>query len=636
MAPLDQIQQGPLGVLQERRDSPARSHFKILNMRSDDDFGGKQRLDTNGNMVPQPLVMPGINVDGKKFPLLATPAAASSVIVTRTMYAPVIAASPIDSVAPTTIVVTTTAPPITSTIWMTTSIPFTPSISTTSTISSSSSSPSSSPSSSTELPYMAAAAANITATSTTFSPSSTITPVSILPAWTERPELGRPRKGLDEPDQDRPASTPHILMTATSTVVTSATVAVASATMSALPGQDDVPRQQEKPGTLSSSATHWLIALAAIGAFVTFSALVMFLCLKMKGRRFYFGISTKHRKFGKGGPRGWYGWRKENDGYTDYPPQYYAAYSADEKSSPTQRQVEAYYSTSGSPYPMPNSGSAATPLGKNSQPLEQFQPGLVVNSNPFVNPQYPQTSSPIEQAASTLATQDFYGVGGQNNINQGQEPSSAYSNSVSPSAAGGNVFSDYSNTGNNNVMLSRQPGSQNTLTTSGAYDPSQREVNHMSYLSSLSSGFGDGLIMPEPTVNGGASRQTYRQSRNPETAAARLSWATSVPEAPALKGDRDTMYTTTSQDSLPRFRTVNSWVAQQTDHVDRQQQSGREIPPMPPIPHSLRTNVGVGHNRMLSEDTAFRYHPGSRVLSDRGSRVPSSILDTKTFIARDY
>ncbi|KAJ5042845.1 uncharacterized protein L3040_004237 [Drepanopeziza brunnea f. sp. 'multigermtubi'] len=625
MAPLDQIQQGPLGVLQQRRDSPTRSHFKILNVRGDDNYGGKQRVDINGNMVPQPLAIPGTGVDGKKFPLLATPAATSSVIATRTMYAPAIAASPIGTVEPTTIVVTSTAPPITSTIWMTTSIPFTSSTATNSTISSSS------PSSSTQPGYMAAAAASITAPSTTFSPSSTTIPISVLPAWTARPQLGRPRKGLDEPDQDRPASTPHILMTATSTVVTSATVAVASATMSALPGQDDSPRQQERPGTLSSSATHWLIALAAIGAFVTFSALVIFLCLKMKGRRFYFGVSTKHRKFGKGGPRGWYGWRKENDGYMDYPPQYYAGYSADEKSSPTQRQVEAYYSTSGSPYPMPNPGSAATPLGRNSQPLEPFQPGLVDNSNPFVNPQYPQTSSPIEQAAPTFATQDFYGVGGQNNINQGQEPSSAYSNSLSSSAAGGNLFSDYSNTGSN-MMLSRQPGSQNTLTTSGAYDPSQREINRISYLSSLSSGFGDGLIMPEPTVNAGGSRQTYRQSRDPETAAARLSWGTSVPEAPALKGDRDTMYTTTSQDSAPRFRTVNSWVAQQTDHVDRQQQSGRKIPPMPPIPHPIRTNVGVRHNRMLSEDTAFRYHPGSRVLSDQGSRVPSSILDTKTFL----
>lgn len=316
----------------------------------------------------------------------------------------------------------------------------------------------------------------------------------------------------------------------------------------------------------------------------------------------------------------------------DNPPQYYGGYNSNEKSIPTQQHIEAFYSPGGMP-PLAIPGTADALSRANSQRQEQVRQALLDNPAPFSASQYSQASSPVEQVAGLSATQAFYNIDAQN-TSLAREPLNAYSNTGSQNMPASDALSDYNNTGNKNMLLTRQPGTQTTQTTSGAYDPNQREVNHMSYLSSLSSGFGDGLIMPEPTVVGGASRQTYRQSRNPGAApgASRFSWATSVPQTPGLKGDRDTIYTTTSTDSAPRFRTVNSWVAQQAGRVDKQQQGDRDVPAMPPIPHPLQTNFSVDHQRKPSEDPAFRHHPGEEIAIGRGSRVPSSILDTKTYV----
>ena len=147
----------------------------------------------------------------------------------------------------------------------------------------------------------------------------------------------------------------------------------------------------------------------------------------------------------------------------------------------------------------------------------------------------------------------------------------------------------------------------------------------MSYLSSLSSGFGDQIIIPESLsakpLNVRASRQSYRQSR-------KLSWATSSRGPQDL---RDTVYTTASIESTPpRFRTINSWVAQQTSHVHAKQKIQDEVPAMVEIPKSLQVGVaGVDHQRKHSEDPAFRHHPGDEIELSKGSRIPSTILDKK-------
>lgn len=339
--------------------------------------------------------------------------------------------------------------------------------------------------------------------------------------------------------------------------------------------------------------------------------------------------SVRNRRFERGGPRGWYGWRKEDqDCMDDEPPFYYGQqYGSNEKAMSKQQHIEQQNNTIYSPNGMPimaNRSSAVAMSRANSQRQEAVRQILLNTSVPFVSQS--NHTSPVAQSAGASATQAFYNVGPQNNM-LAREPSSAYSNSGNQNVPGSSL-ADYNNTGNKNTMLSRQPGTQNTSYTQqtiGNFDNNPREGNHMSYMSSLSSGFGDGLIMPEPTVNGGASRQTYRQSRNPGIS--RFSWSTAAPQTPGLKGDRDTIYTTTSTDSSPRFRTVNSWVSYQAGRVDGQ--SG--VPSMPPLPPSLQ-NRAADHQRKPSEDPAFRHHPGNEIEIGKGSRVPSAILDTKTYV----
>ena len=159
-------------------------------------------------------------------------------------------------------------------------------------------------------------------------------------------------------------------------------------------------------------------------------------------------------------------------------------------------------------------------------------------------------------------------------------------------------LADYNNTYNTNATLLSN-------NTSNAYDPAQKEVNHLSYLSSLSSGFGDQVIVPEPGTT--RKSQAPRQSR-------KFSWVSSAP-------NRDTVYTATSVETAPRFRTVNSWVAQQTGRVERQLKSDKEVPAMPAVPLPLR--AAVDHQRKQSEDPAFRHHPGQEIDFQKGARVAS-------------
>jgi hypothetical protein len=309
------------------------------------------------------------------------------------------------------------------------------------------------------------------------------------------------------------------------------------------------------------------------------------------------------RKFERGGRRGWYGWRKQDDYTSDPPPVYSDKYPPDEKNIPVQQQIDAFYSPPVAP-PMATPANAAVLQRADSQRHEMGQETQLNNTTPF-------GSSSTPQPAALTATQNFYNLGPQP-TSLSRQPGSQNTQVSQVSS-----LSNYNNTGTQNTFLTRN--------TSDAYDPNQREVNHLSYLSSLSSGFGDGLIMPDPTVSGANGRQSYRQSRNP--GAARFSWMTNS-QNPGAR-DRDTVYTTASIETAPRFRTVNSWVAQQAGRVERQAQSNNEVPSMPPLPMPLQVGVGVDHQRKPSEDPAFRHHPGEEVAIARGSRVASSILDTK-------
>ncbi|RAL68593.1 hypothetical protein DID88_007311 [Monilinia fructigena] len=190
--------------------------------------------------------------------------------------------------------------------------------------------------------------------------------------------------------------------------------------------------------------------------------------------------------------------------------------------------------------------------------------------------------------------------------NSSRSTQSGMGMSPSPVAGPGQSYSFPSNAefyySQSGTLRSQQSGLSGQ--SSNAYDPSQREVNHISYLSSISSGFGDSLVMPD-------------DSAPPQNPVSRFSWTTASQGAPQ---NRDTIYTTTSEDTAPRFRTVNSWVAQQTGRVERKKQSDIEIPAMPEIPisYTYRSQVPYplfteGHQRKGSENPAFRHHPVTKL-----------------------
>lgn len=172
------------------------------------------------------------------------------------------------------------------------------------------------------------------------------------------------------------------------------------------------------------------------------------------------------------------------------------------------------------------------------------------------------------------------------------------------------LLDNYNNTGTQVTMLTRQ--------TTNIQTASEREPNRASELSSLSSGFGDGLIIQEggPPIVAGRQSRVQRSSR--------FSWQTSVP-----RNSRTSVITTSSVDSSPRFRSVNSWVAQQSGRVERQENMAAEVPNLPSIPPPLRMGQQQQHRRKESQISAFQAHPGDQVDIRQGTRVPSSILDNK-------
>ena len=125
--------------------------------------------------------------------------------------------------------------------------------------------------------------------------------------------------------------------------------------------------------------------------------------------------------------------------------------------------------------------------------------------------------------------------------------------------------------------------------------PTYRE----SQLSSLSSGFGDGDMMaPQPlTAPPPAAVPGPAPGRGDYASGARAS----VRESWVSRGDerRETVYTQSSEDRPVRFRSINSWVNQQTGRVQRANSRARErgeVPVMPAIPGQLN----------VTQQTAYR------------------------------
>ncbi|KAK8065482.1 hypothetical protein PG997_012229 [Apiospora hydei] len=126
----------------------------------------------------------------------------------------------------------------------------------------------------------------------------------------------------------------------------------------------------------------------------------------------------------------------------------------------------------------------------------------------------------------------------------------------------------------NQSELARQP--------SDAYDPAQRQAYRASDLSSLSSGFGDGdIIVPESALKPPPPPVAAATLQVPPPAAGRFSWMS------RRAGDRETVYTATSEDRPAKYRSVNSWVNQQIGRIkraDERKQNEEEAPPVPGVP----------------------------------------------------
>ncbi|KAH8599598.1 hypothetical protein B0O99DRAFT_327082 [Bisporella sp. PMI_857] len=311
----------------------------------------------------------------------------------------------------------------------------------------------------------------------------------------------------------------------------------------------------------------------------------------------------RNREFRRGGDRGWYGWRSKLTPYYPSSASFTSfTYVSDEKPILP------------SPQPIATTIPTATALSPVSpvSPMSVVFPVLHV-----VNPEAHLSQNPVppqDVAFSPQRNPAPFAVSAASKRQEQNPPSADATYPAAQKFMNNNMYQlnleNYSNTYNTNT----------TFTSSNAYDPAQREVNHLSYLSSLSSGFGDGqILIPRATTElddptGSAGDQSRK-----------FSWVSS-----SRMRDRDTTYTTASVESTPHFRTVNSWVAQQAGRAERHQQVNTDVPAVPDIPLPLKINSD--HQRNLSEMTAFKQHPGNEIELQKGKRIPSEILDKKTGI----
>lgn len=269
------------------------------------------------------------------------------------------------------------------------------------------------------------------------------------------------------------------------------------------------------------------------------------------------------------------GWQSLDDGPNELlgsPPRY-------EKGTSTG-QSRGIYSSKQEPTVLPQ-------LQTNLSSSNSFSP---YSTPTAVNTQNPQTVSPTSQTSrqpaahpqlqASLVTSD---------ISAGNAASTASSiSTLQYGTAMGTMATDQSG-------VARQP--------SNAYDPSRRHVYRESELSSLSSGFGDGdIIIPPPAAMQsslpGVSRYSYQQVPG-------VSRKDSIANASeAGSSNRDTIYTATSDDMPMRYRTVKSWVNQQTGRIQRAiQKTDEDVPPVPMMPAEERYTMMMDDEEPRRPDT---------------------------------
>lgn len=165
---------------------------------------------------------------------------------------------------------------------------------------------------------------------------------------------------------------------------------------------------------------------------------------------------------------------------------------------------------------------------------------------------------------------------------------------------------------------------------STAFDPAKRAVYRASELSSISSGFGDGdFIVPPPA----AAQQGARPFSYAKTSRSRSNSVANRSEVGSA-GQRDTVYTTTSEDMPARYRSVNSWVNQQTGRVQRQQEraADEDVPPVPSLPPEERLTMMMddGEEPRRYEDTLSPQPPVPALPSQHASASEASNTEGNT------
>ncbi|EFQ25284.1 uncharacterized protein GLRG_00428 [Colletotrichum graminicola M1.001] len=391
---------------------------------------------------------------------------------------------------------------------------------------------------------------------------------------------------------------------------TLASAALPAETLSALPGPasavSDRGGDDGRPSRMNPETEHALIAVGSIGSFIFASFLVWIVWRTMKKasrrrreRELGYpndrpGIGSKIPFF-KGSMGGW----QNIDGRQSDPTQY------EKGPRGTLRLDTGFYGPNGKPA---NYGPGGTyvpnymsPVDSRGSPIHGSPTGaLPVRMNPMNGGTYNGQQGVFNSQTGTYTSQ----VGtfsSQTGTYVSHAPSGSlthiigqYGNGTEPgmtlrSGVGAGAYFNQSE-------LARQP--------SDAYDPARRQVNRASELSSISSGFGDGdiivpgmpgmVLQPPPPVS-----QSLRASRMDND---RVSWAN--------KSNRETVYTEASEDLPPRFRTVDSWVNQQSGRVKRAQarpQTDEDIPPVPGLP------AGTGQNGMPPEPQFTMMMPDGEV-----------------------
>lgn len=237
-------------------------------------------------------------------------------------------------------------------------------------------------------------------------------------------------------------------------------------------------------------------------------------------------------------------------------------------------------------YSTANPFSASTASsGINSHSTYTSQALSMQNTYPQQHQQQPAEFSQIQTNAGLASTAN----------NPFASPEDAVvSDNMSPNSAlnyGNGTMQTFETTATDRSRMPDPYFNQSELArqASTAFDPAKRAVYRASELSSISSGFGDGDFIVPPPAAAQPDARPYSYAKT------NLSRSNSVANRSEVgsAGQRDTVYTTTSEDMPARYRSVNSWVNQQTGRVQRQQDRAgdEDVPPVPSLPPEDRLTM---------------------------------------------